>query len=84
MLCRRARPLSPTIEARRAFLVIGGLAGAGPGAVNLYLPALPDVASDLHASTSATQLTLALFLVGAAAGQLVFGPLSDVFGRRGP
>ena len=64
--------------------MIGGLAGAGPAAVNLYLPALPDVASDLHASTSAAQLTLALFLVGAAAGQLIFGPLSDVFGRRRP
>lgn len=50
--------------------------------MDMYVPALPRVASDLGSSTSATQLTIALYLVGLALGQVVFGQLSDVSGRR--
>jgi DHA1 family bicyclomycin/chloramphenicol resistance-like MFS transporter len=50
--------------------------------MDLYFPALPRVAADLAASTSATQLTLSLYLVGLALGQIVFGRLSDLRGRR--
>jgi MFS transporter, DHA1 family, multidrug resistance protein len=42
------------------------------------------MAADLHASAPAIQLTLTMFLLGLAAGQLVFGPVSDKLGRRGP
>ena len=52
--------------------------------MDMYIPALPTVASDLGASTSAAQLTVGLYLVGLAAGQLVFGQWSDVAGRRRP
>jgi DHA1 family bicyclomycin/chloramphenicol resistance-like MFS transporter len=50
----------------------------------MYLPALPTIREELATSSSAVQLTLTGTLVGLALGQLVIGPLSDSFGRRGP
>jgi DHA1 family bicyclomycin/chloramphenicol resistance-like MFS transporter len=64
------------------FLLLGSLSAAGPSAVGMSIPVLPKIASDLGASTSATLLTLALYLVGMALGQVVFGQQSDVLGRR--
>ena len=55
----------------------------GPISMDLYLPALPALTNDLGASTSVAQLTVTACLVGLAAGQLLAGPLSDRFGRRG-
>ncbi len=65
-------------------VLLGSLQGLGPLSLDTYLPALPDIARDLSATASATQLTLTATLVGLAAGQLVFGPLSDRLGRRRP
>jgi DHA1 family bicyclomycin/chloramphenicol resistance-like MFS transporter len=65
-------------------VVLGALQGLGPLALDTYLPALPTIAQDLGASTSATQLTLTATLLGLALGQVVFGPLSDAYGRRRP
>ena len=56
----------------------------GPLATDLYLPALPTVAADLGASSSAIALTVTTFLLGLAFGQLLAGPLSDRYGRRPP
>ena len=56
----------------------------GPISLDLYLPSLPELASDLQASTSSAQLTITACLLGLAVGQLVAGPLSDQFGRRRP
>lgn len=56
----------------------------GPISLDLYLPALPALATDLGASTSAAQLSITACLLGLATGQLVAGPLSDQFGRRRP
>ncbi|MFV0285192.1 MAG: multidrug effflux MFS transporter [Demequina sp.] len=62
----------------------GVLAAAAPFATDLYLPAFPVMTQELEASTAAVQLSLTAFLVGAGVGQLVFGPVSDRLGRRGP
>ena len=51
--------------------------------MDLYLPALPALTADLGAATSVAQLTVTACLIGLAAGQLIAGPLSDRFGRRG-
>ena len=56
----------------------------GPISLDLYLPALPALATDLGSSTSAAQLSITACLLGLATGQLVAGPLSDQFGRRRP
>ncbi len=55
----------------------------GPISMDLYLPALPALTTQLDAATSVAQLTVTACLIGLAAGQLVAGPLSDRFGRRG-
>jgi MFS transporter, DHA1 family, multidrug resistance protein len=68
----------------RLVLVIGGLSIFGPLCIDMYLPALPRISSDLHASTSAVELTITACLIGIAAGQLVIGPISDREGRRRP
>ncbi|MFG2692565.1 multidrug effflux MFS transporter [Kitasatospora sp. NPDC048407] len=64
--------------------VLGSLAALGPTTTDLYLPALPELTADLHSTAPAAQLTLTGSLLGMAAGQLLFGPLSDRIGRRRP
>ncbi len=68
----------------RLVLIIGGLSIFGPLCIDMYLPSLPRISRDLHASTSAVQLSITGCLVGIAIGQLVIGPISDREGRRGP
>ena len=77
---------SPSAIKREWLLVLalGGLSALGPLAIDIYLPALPRVAVDMHSSAPAVQLSLTAFLAGLAAGQLVMGPLSDQLGRRRP
>jgi DHA1 family bicyclomycin/chloramphenicol resistance-like MFS transporter len=68
----------------RLSLILGALAAIGPLSVDMYLPAFPALAADLAADPAAVQRTLALYFMGLAAGQAVYGPLSDRFGRRLP
>ena len=56
----------------------------GPISLDLYLPTLPQLAGDLSASPSASQLTLTVCMLGLSLGQLVAGPWSDRFGRKRP
>src|SRR5690606_41927521 len=56
----------------------------GPLSMDLYLPVLPALTSDLDAATSAAQLTMTACLLGLAAGQVVAGPVADRYGRRQP
>ncbi len=65
-------------------LLLGALSAFGPISLDTYLPGLPELSADLGASASATQLTLTTCLIGLALGQVIAGPLSDAFGRRGP
>jgi len=70
--------------ARRNIVVLGMLSTFGPISLDLYLPALPQLAAELETSTSAAQLTLTACLIGLAVGQIVAGPMSDRFGRKRP
>ncbi|MGW3999826.1 multidrug effflux MFS transporter [Amycolatopsis sp. NPDC004772] len=80
-----AERTAPSRRAQLKFvLVLGGLTAFGPLSIDMYLPALPRMAADLHAADSTVQLTLSAFIVGLALGQLVLGPLSDALGRRRP
>ncbi|HET8538910.1 MAG TPA: multidrug effflux MFS transporter [Anaeromyxobacter sp.] len=69
---------------RRLTWILGVLSALGPLSIDTAAPALPSIARDLGASASAVQLTLAAYLAGIAAGQLLHGPLSDRLGRRPP
>jgi MFS transporter, DHA1 family, multidrug resistance protein len=83
---RRVAPdVSPTGFARvRVILVLGALIALGPLTIDMYLPALPAIGADLHASSSTVQLTLTGTLLGLGLGQLAIGPFSDAVGRRLP
>lgn len=61
---------------------LGFLASVAPFATDMYLASFTDITSDLGASPASVQLTLTAFLIGLGAGQLLFGPLSDRWGRR--
>lgn len=76
---------APVQTSRRGLIpLLGALTAIGPMSIDMYLPSLPTIGKDLAASTASVQLTLALFFVGLALGQLIYGPLSDRLGRKGP
>ncbi len=68
----------------RTALILGGFVAIGPRTIDMYLPALPTITSDLETTAAAVQLTLTGTLAGLALGQLLIGPLSDAIGRRTP
>ncbi|MDQ0088692.1 DHA1 family bicyclomycin/chloramphenicol resistance-like MFS transporter [Paenibacillus anaericanus] len=68
----------------KSALILGSLSAFGPLCLDMYLPALPNLANELNTSASMAQLSLTACLLGLALGQLVAGPLSDVRGRRTP
>src|SRR5262245_20288726 len=68
----------------KLIVVLGLLVAIGPLTIDMYLPALPTIATQLHASAAAAQLTLTGTLLGLAIGQLAIGPVSDAIGRRPP
>lgn len=56
--------------------------GIATMAMTIYVPAMTDIAGDLQVQVGDVQLTLLVYLFGIALGQLIYGPLSDSFGRR--
>jgi DHA1 family bicyclomycin/chloramphenicol resistance-like MFS transporter len=69
-------------RARAPFLLLVALTACGTMGMHVIIPALPATARALNMSISTTQLTITLYLVGLAVGQLFYGPVSDRFGRR--
>lgn len=64
------------------YLLLGSLTAFGPLVTDMYLPALPAMTECFHTSMPMVQLGLTFSMIGLAAGQLLFGPLSDKYGRR--
>lgn len=73
-------------DANRLFmaLLLGSLSAFGPLSIDMYLPSLPILANDFGTTVSIAQLSLTACLLGLALGQLIMGPLSDIYGRRKP
>ncbi len=63
-------------------LLLAMLTALGPLSMDMYLPSLPEIAHALQAPTAQVQLTISSYLIGFAVGQLIYGPLSDRYGRR--
>jgi DHA1 family bicyclomycin/chloramphenicol resistance-like MFS transporter len=76
----------PTIRGSRRSglytLPVAAMVALPPLSIDMVLPALPSIASSLHAPIGRAGLAISLFLVGFAISQVVLGPLSDRLGRR--
>ena len=68
----------------RIALVLGLITAVGPFAIDMYLPALPSMGAHLHAAPAAVQMSLTAFFITIGLCQLVYGPLSDIAGRKLP
>jgi len=64
--------------------ILGTLTALSPFSIDMYLPGFPALAADLHTTTAQVSLTLSSFFIGISAGQLLYGPLLDRFGRKPP
>jgi DHA1 family bicyclomycin/chloramphenicol resistance-like MFS transporter len=78
-----ARPL-PARRRLSLALILGSLSALGALSIDMYLPAMPAMSRELHASGPVIQLTLTVFVIGLAVGQVLAGPVSDMWGRRRP
>lgn len=67
---------------QRLIVLFAALQAFASLSVDISLPALPNIAQDLAASEESTQTTISIFSLGMCLGMLVFGPLSDKYGRR--
>lgn len=65
-------------------LILGSLTALGPFSIDMYLPAFKSIAKYLHTTTDQVALSLSSFFIGISAGQLLYGPLLDRFGRKNP
>ncbi|MFC7289141.1 multidrug effflux MFS transporter [Herminiimonas glaciei] len=65
-------------------LVLGLLSAIGPFAIDMYLPALPSIGQTLGVSMSAVQASLMAFFISLGIGQIIYGPISDMVGRKPP
>jgi DHA1 family bicyclomycin/chloramphenicol resistance-like MFS transporter len=67
---------------RPLIVLLAAIAASGPFAMNVYLPALPLVQAHFGASVPEMNTTVSVALLSFAAGILLYGPLSDRYGRR--
>ena len=83
---QHSETLNDYTRGRRAAIVVtlGALGTIAPFSIDLYLPALPTLGSDLGASQQQVAVTVTMFLLGLAFGQVQAGSLSDTYGRRRP
>src|SRR5580698_10079574 len=65
-------------------IILGALSTISPFAIDMYLPAFPEMAGALHTSGARISLSVSSYFAGLAAGQLFYGPLLDRFGRKPP
>lgn len=68
----------------KLILILGCLTALGPFSIDMYLPGFSAIAKDLHTSVNQVALSLSTYFVGISAGQLLYGPLLDRYGRKKP
>jgi len=65
-------------------IILGALTAFGPMSIDMYLPSLPALQQALATDAGSVQFTLASFFIGLTVGQVIYGPVSDRFGRKPP
>lgn len=68
----------------KLILILGWLTALGPFSIDMYLPGFAGIAKDLNTSVTNVSMTLSSYFIGISAGQLLYGPLLDRFGRKRP
>lgn len=68
----------------KLILILGSLTALGPFSIDMYLPGFAGIAKDLNTSVANVSMTLSSYFIGISAGQLLYGPLLDRFGRKQP
>ncbi|MFN4142559.1 multidrug effflux MFS transporter [Aestuariivirga sp.] len=71
-----------TAPERPSYAILVAISAVGPLALNIFMPSMPGLQREFGVSYGVVQLTLTLYLIGMAACQLVYGPISDRVGRR--
>ncbi|MBS1600480.1 MAG: multidrug effflux MFS transporter [Bacteroidetes bacterium] len=65
-------------------IILGLLSAIGPFSIDMYLPGFPSIAEHLHTTVAHVSLSLSSFFIGISAGQFLYGPLLDRYGRKKP
>lgn len=75
-----------TTPLKRSHLIfiLGLLTAIGPFSIDMYLPAFPAIASGLNTTVARVMLSLSSFFIGISAGQMIYGPLLERYGRKKP
>jgi len=68
----------------KLILILGLMTALGPFSIDMYLPGFAGIAKDLNTSVANVSMTLSSYFIGISAGQLLYGPLLDRFGRKKP
>jgi DHA1 family bicyclomycin/chloramphenicol resistance-like MFS transporter len=76
--------MAPTQNRPLIIFILGALSTISPFAIDMYLPAFPEMATGLNTTTARISLSLSSYFAGFAAAQLIYGPLLDRFGRKPP
>jgi DHA1 family bicyclomycin/chloramphenicol resistance-like MFS transporter len=79
-----ADSMSQTHNRPLIIFILGALSTISPFAIDMYLPAFPEMAAGLNTTTARISLSLSSYFAGFAAAQLIYGPLLDRFGRKPP
>lgn len=86
-MCNSCNNFAAEMTQRQYFfliLILGTLTALGPFSIDMYLPGFPAIAKDLHTTVANVGLSLSSYFIGISAGQLLYGPLLDRFGRKKP
>ncbi|TRX42942.1 multidrug effflux MFS transporter [Flavobacterium restrictum] len=68
----------------KLILILGSMTALGPFSIDMYLPGFAGIARDLNTTVANVSMTLSSYFIGISAGQLLYGPLLDRFGRKKP
>ena len=80
----KAVPAAAPAQSWRVLAVLSALLGFASISTDVYLPALPTMAGALHSNPGTVEFTISGYLIGFSLGQLLWGPIGDRYGRRGP
>jgi DHA1 family bicyclomycin/chloramphenicol resistance-like MFS transporter len=83
-LCKKLNAVMTKKNYIKLILILGSMTALGPFSIDMYLPGFSGIAKDLNTTVANVSMSLSSYFVGISAGQLLYGPLLDRFGRKKP